>query len=187
VEPDLDAWLPEPQLRIRHRCRARAAVDPLWQAAESISIRDTHTLGRLVRWRIPGISPDETFSTLFRSYPFALLASGERWSVSGLCGRLWTLRRDYPHLDGPEAFLAWQQPGTVRVALAHWVEPDGDAHSVLVSESRVQPVDGRARVRTRALWAAIGGFERLIGAEALHVAARRAETTSHPAASDLQP
>jgi hypothetical protein len=46
---------------------------------------------------------------------------------------------------------------------------------MLVSEARVQPVDVGARIRTRALWAAIGGFERLIGAEALHVAAHRAE------------
>jgi hypothetical protein len=175
VDLDLDAWLPDPQVRIHHRCAAQAPPDRLWQAAESVQIRDLHTLGRLVRWRIPGTAPDETFHELFRRYPFTVLAAGETWSVSGLCGRLWTLRRDYPHLRDADDFVAWDEPGTVRVALAHWVEPDHGDASVLVSESRVQPVDGRARLRTRALWAAIGRFERLIGAEALHLAARRAE------------
>ena len=47
----------------------------------------------------------------------SLLAEGERWSVSGLCGRIWTLTRDYPRLDGPDAFRAWDEPGTVRVLL----------------------------------------------------------------------
>ena len=55
-----------------------------------------------------------------------VLDEGEHWSISGLCGRIWTLQRDYPRLDGPEDFRAWAQPGTVRVLIANWVEPDGD-------------------------------------------------------------
>jgi hypothetical protein len=47
---------------------------------------------------------------------------------------------------------------------------------VLVSEARVEPVDARAALRLRALWAVIGRFERLVGAEPLALAARRAET-----------
>lgn len=94
--------------------------------------------------------------------------------MSGLCGSIWTLRRDYPRIDGPDEFRDWDEPGTVRVAFAHWVSPRGGG-SVLVSEARVEPVDRSASWRLRALWAAVGGFERLIGGEALRVAARRAE------------
>jgi len=88
---------------------------------------------------------------------------------------VWTLQRDYPRIEGAEEFLAWDEPGTVRVLFAHWAEPYGDGRSVLSSESRIAPVDRRAAVRTRALWAALGRFERLIGGEALRVAAGRAE------------
>ena len=104
-----------------------------------------------------------------------MLDEGERWSVSGLCGSVWTLKRDYPRLEGPEDFHAWDRSGTVRVLFAHWVEEDGDGRATLVSESRVKPVDRRGALRLRALWAVVGRFERLIGGEALQVAARRAE------------
>lgn len=176
--PDLDAWLPQPQVRTRHRRPARAGAEALWHAAEAVRIRDAPTLGRAVRWRIPGTSPDLSFRDLLRSYPFAVLAEGDGWSASGLCGRIWTVRRDYPRIEGLDDFLAWRQPGTVRVLVANWVEPDGPDRATLVSESRVAPVDGAAGRRLRALWMVVGGLERLIGGEVLRVAARRAERDS---------
>lgn len=94
--------------------------------------------------------------------------------MSGLVGRIWTLRRDYPRLDGADAFTSWSQPGTARVLFAHWVEEDGDAGAVLVSEARVAPVDRRAALRLRALWTLVGPAERLIGGEALARATARA-------------
>jgi hypothetical protein len=175
VDLDLDRWLPNPEIRTRHRHAAGAPGDRLWQAAEAVRVCDAPTLGRVVRWRIPGTSRDLPFRELFRSYPFVVLEEGERWSVSGLCGRVWTLRCDYPRLAGPEDFSSWDEPGTVRVLFAHWVETEGDSRSALVSESRIEPTDRKARLRMRALWAAIGHFERLIGGEALKVAAGRAE------------
>ena len=119
-----------------------------------------------------------TFAELFRRYPFTVLDEGEHHLISGLCGRVWTVARDYPRLAGPEDFARWREPGTVRVLFAHWVEPAGDGRSLLVSETRVQPVDHRAAVRLRAVWALVGRFERLIGAEPLPVALRRAESRS---------
>jgi len=173
--PDLDAWLPDPQVRTRHRRSAQAAPDELWHAAESVRVCDARTLGRVVRWRIPDTPRDIPYRDLFRRYPFAVLDEGDDWSISGLCGRIWTIQRDYPHIAGADDFLAWERPGTVRVILAHWIEPNGDGRSTLVSEARVQPVDRRAAFRLRALWAVVGQFERLIGGEALRAAARRAE------------
>ena len=174
--PPLDGWLADAQVRTRHHRTARTDPDALWHAAESVRLRDTRALGRIVRWRIPGTSADTSFRDLFRSYPFTVLGEGERWSVSGLCGRIWTLRRDYPRIDGPDDFAAWDEPGTVRVLFAHWVDDDaGDGRPELVSETRVGPVDRRAGLRLRALWQLVGRFERLIGGEALQVASARAE------------
>jgi hypothetical protein len=172
----LDEWLPAPQVRTRHRRSAHAEPDRLWHAAESLTVCDSPTLGRVVRWRIPGTPGDMSFRDMFRCYPFTLLAEGERWSASGLCGRIWTFQRDYPRIESAEEFLAWDRPGTARVLFAHWVEPDGDGRATLVSEARVQAVDRRASLRLRTLWAFMSGFERLIGGEALRIAARRAES-----------
>jgi hypothetical protein len=174
--PDLDAWLPDPAIRTCHRRVSRADPGALWEAAESVRLRDTRTLGRIVRWRIPGVPSQQTFGELFRAHPFTVLDEGERCLVSGLVGRIWTLERDYPRLEGPVAFREWDRGATARVLMAHWVEPD-ERGSALVSESRVDAVDRRAALCVRALWTVVGRFERLIGGEALRAAVRRAEQT----------
>jgi hypothetical protein len=171
----LDDWIPGPAVCTHHSRSAAATPEALWEAARAIRLADTRTLARLVRWRIPGVPEGQTFDQLFRSYPFTLLDEGDTWSVSGLCGRIWTLARDYPRLSGPEEFRDWDQRGTVRVLFAHWAEEGEDGRATLVSEARVDPVDATARMRLRALWTVIGPFERVVGAEPLTVAARRAE------------
>jgi hypothetical protein len=171
----LDDWVPDPAVRTHHRRSAAAPPEELWDAARAVRLSDTRRLERLVRWRIPGVVHGQTYDELFRTEPFTLLDEGETWSVSGLCGRIWTLQRDYPRLDGPASYEAWDERDTVRVLFAHWTRPTGDGRAELVSEARVEPIGRRAAVRVRSLWALIGTFERLIGAEPLVIAARRAE------------
>jgi hypothetical protein len=173
----LDSWLDSPQVRTHHRRPAAADPSELWSCATEVRLRDTGSLGRLVRWRIPGLAPDLTYHELFRGYPFVVLEEDEQLLVSGLCGRIWTLARDYPRISGVDEFRAWDEPGTVRVAFGHWVEPGSDGVAELVSEARVQAVDRSAALRIRALWAVIGRFERLVGGEALAIAARSAEAS----------
>jgi len=159
-------------VRTHHRRSAPAAPPTLWQAATTLPLSETRTLGRLVRWRIPGLARDLTYGELFRAYPFTVLDEGEHHLVTGLCGRIWTLARDYPRLAGRQAFADWAEPGTVRVLFGHWVETTEDG-AELVSEARVQPTDRTAALRLRALWKVIGPFERLVGAEAISAAAAR--------------
>jgi hypothetical protein len=176
---DIDRWLPRPQLRIRNRRTARVAADELWHAAESVRVADAPVFGRALRWRIPGTPATVAFRDVLRTYPFVVLAEGDGWSMSGLCGVIWSLRRDYPRLEGPDLFDAWDEPGTVRVVLAHWVEPDG-VGSAIVSEARIEPVDRAARIRTRLLWASVGHFQRFVGSEVLSAAVRTAERAAVP-------
>jgi hypothetical protein len=171
----LDGWLPKPAVRSVHRRRSPVDAARLWAAAHEVRLRDTRTLGRLVRWRIPDVPAEQTFHGLLAEYPFVVLDEGPTWSISGLCGRIWTLQRDYPRLTGAEDFRAWNRRDTVRVLFAHWVEEREDGTSALVSEARVAPTDRMAAVRLRSLWLVIGVFERLIGAEPLALAAERAE------------
>jgi len=159
-------------VRTCHRRAAGTDPDALWAAAKRVRLTDTRRLGRLVSWRIPGLGEGLTYHDLLRGYPFTVLEEDERFLASGLCGRIWTLARDYPRLDGPEAFAGWDEPGTVRVAFGHCVRPS-DAGSELVSEARVQPTDRTAALRLRALWTVVGPFERLVGAEAIASATGR--------------
>ena len=174
TEDDLAAWLPTPAVSTRHVRSAPVTVDALWAAALGLRLDETPTLGRLIQWRLPGTEPHQTFGGLLDHDPFVILDEGEHHSLSGLCGRIWTFSRDYPHLDGPEAFRTWDRAGTVRVLFAHWAEPDGNGGARLISEARVEPVDLGARLALRSLWLVVKVFERRIGSEALTLAVRRA-------------
>lgn len=175
MDERLDAWLDSPQVRTHHRRRSRADPGALWEAASRVRLADTRTVGRIVRWRIPGLDPELTYHDMFRDYPFTVLEEGDGLLLSGLCGRIWTLARDYPRLSGPDAFAAWDEPGTVRVLFAHWVRPAADGGAELVSEARVQPSDRVAGLRLRALWSVVGPFDRFVGPEPLALAVRSAE------------
>lgn len=178
--PDLDGWIAEPAVRTHLSTVARAPASALWSAASGVRLSDTRTLGRLVRWRIPGLSADQTFHDMFQRYPFALLAASDTWSVSGLCGRIWTFAHDYPDLNGDADFRAWDEPGTVRVLFAHWAVDRDDGTSELHSEERIEPLDGGAAWRLRALWRLVGPFKDTVSAEPLPIAVARAEGRSQP-------
>jgi hypothetical protein len=173
--PDLDAWLPEATLQVSHRRASRASPDALWAAAKHVRLTDTGLLGRLVRWRIPGLARDEGFDALFREPPFMVLQDGERMLVSGLVGRIWTLRRDYPELTGTEEFREWSRRGTARVVFANWVTAADDGGAVLWSEARVQGFGVQGRVGITAVRPLIGRFQGLVGSEGLDAAVKLAE------------
>ncbi|HEY3727964.1 MAG TPA: hypothetical protein VGL51_12370 [Solirubrobacteraceae bacterium] len=174
MSPDLDKWLPDATLRVKHRRESTASAERLWSAASSVPVGDTGLLGRLVRWRIPGLERGITFDALFREPPFTVLAEGEHSLVSGLVGRIWTLRRDYPELSSPEEFRDWSKRGTARVVFANWVE-EAPRGAVLASEARVQAVGNQGRVGVAAVRPLVRGFHNLVGSEGIAAAVRRAE------------
>jgi hypothetical protein len=173
--PDLDAWVPRPAVRVFHRRRSAATTRTLWDAARGVRLRDAGLLGRLIRWRIPGVPGEATFDRLFREAPFAVLEESELALVSGIVGRIWTLRRDYPRLADPGDFRSWNRAGTARVLFAHWVERGPGGVSVLNSEARVEPFGAQGTIGLASVRPLIRAFAPLIGTEALRVAVRRAE------------
>jgi hypothetical protein len=173
--PELDTWLSDPAVKIAHRRASRVAPEELWEAAQGIEMRDTRMLGRLVRWRIPGVPAETTFEELFRRPPFMVLAEGEYGLVSGLVGRIWTLRRDYPVLESLEDFREWSKAGTAKVVFGHWVESSADAGSLLRSEARVKAFGAQGRLGLASVRPLINGFQQLVASDALGAAVRAAE------------
>jgi hypothetical protein len=176
---DLDSWLPDPVLRTSHRRESPTTEDELWASATTVRLRDCRILGRLIRARIPGLRASLTFDELFRRDPFNVLDQGPTYTLSGLCGRIWTVRRDFALLSQPADFLTWQVPGTVRVLFASWAEPT-EAGSALVSEVRIAAVDRTAGLRVRALRPFISAFQGLVATEPLRIASQRAGRASKP-------
>jgi hypothetical protein len=175
MKPDLDQWLPDPAVRITHCRESSADPDRLWEAAKSVKLTDTSRLGRLVRWRIPGTDAAVSFDQLFRNPPFVVLEDHETALVSGIVGRIWTLRRDYPELATPEEFLEWSGRGTARVAFANWVNPIDSGGATLTSETRVQPIGTQGRIGVSAVRPVIRAFQNLVGTDGIEAAVRIAE------------
>jgi hypothetical protein len=175
VRPDLDDWIRRPALRVAYQRESRADADALWEAAGTVRTSDTGLLGRLIRLRIPGVAASVSFDDLFRHPPFTVLEAGERFLVSGLVGRIWTLRRDYPELAAPEDFREWSTPGTARVVFANWVEVDSRRRAALHAESRVQAFGAQGRLGVAAVRPLVAAFGNLVGSEGLAAAVRRAE------------
>jgi hypothetical protein len=173
--PDLDKWLPKPALRVAHRRESSVSAAELWQAAREVRLADTAVLGRLVRWRIPGLARDLAYDGLFRQPPFMVLEEGDHALVSGLVGRIWTLRRDYPRLTSPEEFAQWSRGGTARVVIANWAQERDDGGSVLAAEARVEPVGAQGRIGVAAVRPVVRGFQHLVGSDGINAAVRRAE------------
>jgi hypothetical protein len=173
---DLDYWLSAPTVRVAHCRESTAEPDALWAAASGVGLSDAPLLGRLVRWRIPGLSPDLSFDNLFRHDPFlVLVGEHERGLLSGLVGRIWTLRRDYPQLTDPEEFRQWSARGTARVLFANWVEPLAAGGAALRTEIRVHAIGGQARIGLTTLRPVIRAFQQLIASDGIEEAVRRAE------------
>ncbi|MGA9859010.1 MAG: hypothetical protein WBQ18_14190 [Solirubrobacteraceae bacterium] len=175
ADPDLDRWLANPALRVAHRRQSSAEPDELWEAARQVRLADAALLGRLVRWRIPGLAREERFDDLFREPPFVVLEEGEHLIVSGLVGRIWTLRRDYPELGSPDEFAAWSRVGTARVVIANWVAPAAGGRHALASEARVEAIGARGRLGVGAVRPLVRSFGPLVGSDGIAAAVRRAE------------
>ncbi len=177
MRPDLDQWCADPTVRVSHRRSSEAGPELLWRAASDVRLSETRVLSRLIRWRIPGVSAGSSFDELFRGPPFTVLQEQDGALVSGLVGKIWTLRRDYPELAGPEEFRRWSTPGTVRVVLANWVEPEDSGGATLVSDSRIAAPDTESRLGLAAVRPLVAAFQHLIASEAFEAALRRAERT----------
>ncbi|HEX3691235.1 MAG TPA: hypothetical protein VHV28_16155 [Solirubrobacteraceae bacterium] len=172
--PDLDTWLAKPALRVVHRRESTVTAAELWQAAREVQLAETTVLGRIVRWRIPGLARSLRYDELFRQPPFLALEEGEHSLVSGLVGRIWTPRRDYPELSSPEEFENWSKGGTARVVIATWAE-DRDGGSVLTAEARVEAIGAQGRLGVAAVRPVVRAFQNLVGSDGISAAVRRAE------------
>jgi hypothetical protein len=174
MEPDLDHWLDRPTVRIRHVRETDADPESLWAAAQAVRTSETRRLGRLLRLRIPGLPSDMSYNELFREPPFNVLYEDESALLSGVVGRIWTVRRDYPTLSEPDEFRRWSARGTVRVLFANWVEPVGSDRTALISETRVAAGDRFARLGLAAVRPLIVASHGLIASEGLELAVDRA-------------
>jgi hypothetical protein len=172
----IDDWVPRCHARL-YRARASTATpDALWDAAQTVRLRDTPQLNRLIRWRLGrhAPSPETTFEEFFRTGIFMLLEEGERLSISGVAGRIWAPSGAYAQFETAGEYREYAQRGTAKVVLSTAVH-EHERGSQIVNEARIWCADRRTQVIFRPFWALVSPFARFIYSEGLAVAVRRAE------------
>jgi hypothetical protein len=173
----LDNWLPEHEASLRHARVSSADPDRLWQAANELRLADTPRMARLIGWRLGSHAPraDTTYRELFRSGIFTLLEEGERFSVSGVAGRIWAPSGEYADFETPSEYREYARAGSAKVVVLTEVRPHARG-SQIVSESRVRVEGRRTRMLFRGFWTMVRPFSRVISSEVLAGAVRRAES-----------
>lgn len=177
MTPRAEDWIPKTHARLHHVRRSIAHPDDLWRAAQDVRLRETPRLCRLVKWRLGrnAPAPETTFRDFFRSGVFTLLEEGERHSVSGVAGRIWSPSGDYARFETASDYMEYRRRGTAKVVIAVSVRehPGG---SEIVSDARIWVADRRAQIVFRPFWTIVSPFSRFVGTEGLAAAVRRAES-----------
>jgi hypothetical protein len=142
-----------------------------------VEIGEAGLLRPLIALRLGSYAPstETTFREVLRAPPFVLLDEGERWSISGLAGRLWAPDADFAALTTAEQFRAFAEPGLAKVAMLVRVLPREASRSEIEVLARVWCTSDEARARFAPLWALVAPFARLIPGQALEPAVRAAE------------
>jgi hypothetical protein len=94
--------------------------------------------------------------------------------VLGVAGRFWRPRADgIDALDGPDAFRAYDRPGSVRATWNFHLAP-ADGGTRVVTETRIVATDAVGRRKFRLYWRIVMPGSALIRRELLGALARRA-------------
>ena len=174
--PTVADWLPRTHAHLSYRRRSSASADDLWQAAAEVRLRDAPRLCRLIRWRLGSHAPppETTFEEFFRTGIFIQLEAGERHSVSGVAGRIWTPSGRYERFASAAEYKEYDRGGTAKVVLVNGVR-ETDRGSEIWNEAGVMIHGTRTRIAFWPFWQVVHPFARLIATEGLAVAVRRAE------------
>jgi hypothetical protein len=93
--------------------------------------------------------------------------------VVGAIGKVWQPRIPFVDVDGADVFVAFNEPGFIKVAWAVQVYPRSGGGSWMGVELRVSGTDDRAWREFASYWRLIGPFSRLIRLRVLRMLARQ--------------
>jgi hypothetical protein len=185
-EPDLDRFIPGPEVVERHELRVRAPADVTFMAARGLEL--THsTIVRAIfagrslfmgaeRGRDPAPAP-----LMKQAVELGWGIMDEipgRKVVFGAVTQPWNADVVFEAVPA-DLFAQFNQPGYAKIVWTLEAEPiDGDS-SIARTETRVVTTDGTSRARFRRYWAAVSPGVRLIRREMLRLLRSSAERMWH--------
>lgn len=181
-DPLLDRFIPHPEVAEHHRVAVAAPADVVMATAKTLELMKSPVVRAIIKARELALGGEADT----RAHPAALLEQMQsigwvvlaeqpgREIVLGAVTQPWVAApvfRPVPTND----FLAFQEPGFVKIAWTLRVDPVDDGHSVFSTETRVCTTDAEARTRFRAYWAFVAPGVELIRLAVLRPLRRAAE------------
>jgi hypothetical protein len=159
-DPLLDRFMPEYEIAERHHVRVPAPADATLGEAGRLDLQESAIARAIFRVRelVLGAEPaprERPRGLLMevQALGWRVLATEDgREIVFGAVTQPWKANVVFRGLP-PEAFLAFAEPGWVKIAWTLRADPAGPAASVFRTETRVRTTDPEARAKFRWYWA----------------------------------
>ena len=168
-DPLLDRFMPIFDVAERHHIRVAAPAEVTFAAACAADLQQS-PLARAIfytRERLLGSEPDSEVRprellALTKSLGWAVLAEVPgREVVMGAVTRPWEANVIFRGLP-PGEFIAFNEPGYVKIAWTLRADPDGHDRSIFHTETRVCTTDAESRARFRRYWSYVAPGVELI-------------------------
>ena len=178
----LDRFIPDPEVVEHHRIAIDAPADLVMATAKDMRLLDSPIIRAIIRMRelAMGGAPDE------RQHPAALVAQMQsigwvvlsekagREIVLGCVTQPWLANPVFRSVAAAD-YLAFAEPGYVKIAWTLRADPLDDRHSTFHTETRVSTTDPAARERFRTYWSFVAPGVELIRMAMLRPLKRAAE------------
>jgi hypothetical protein len=178
----LDRFIPNPEVVEHHHIDIDAPADVVMSTAREMRMLDSPVVRAIIRMReiALGGTPDE------RQHPGPLIAQMQsigwvvlaekagREIVLGCVTQPWLANPVFRSIP-PTEFLAFAEPGYVKIAWTLRADPVGDRHATFHTETRVSTTDAAARRRFRNYWSFVAPGVELIRMAILRPLKRAAE------------
>jgi hypothetical protein len=178
----LDRFLPAPEVKEHHQIAIDAPAATVFAAAKEIRLLDSRLVRALIyaRERVLGGTPDQRVHPAplipqMQSIGWVVLGErADREIVLGAATMPWHANPIFRSVAGAE-FLAFHDPGYVKIAWSLRVEPVDACRCVFHTETRVTTTDADARERFKRYWSFVAPGVELIRLALLRPLKREAE------------
>lgn len=186
----LDRYIPEPEVVEHYKININAPADLVLSTAKDMHMMDSPIIRAIFRMRELALGGERDE----RPHPTELLAQMQsigwvvlaekagREIVLGAVTQPWLAAPTFRSIP-PEQFLAFAEPGYVKIAWTLRADPVDDQHSTFHTETRVSTTDREARDRFRTYWSFVAPGVELIRLAMLRPLKKAAEHRSHPTAA----
>lgn len=156
----IDDFLPEYQISKVHQLTIKAPADVVYKTLLTVNLGRSSLIK--VLFKIRGLPYSMLTLTGMQMMGFTKLGEvpGQEL-LFGLAGRFWTVKGNLQPVT-PASFKGFQKTGFAKAAWNFSLLEDGENHTLIKTETRIQCFDKRSFSRFRLYWFLVGPFSSLI-------------------------